>query len=127
MSTDTARDTVISALESFSQRTQEISSRIDGRSRLNPFETGNLQALYGALKSDVRAASKRGKVEDGKHDQTDWERYYFAPAMRKAAISLRIRSNTNPITSNWLGSLLDAETEFSYYLHQLHKISSPDQ
>jgi hypothetical protein len=127
MSTDAGKDTVISALESFSQRTQEISSRIDGRSRLNPFETGDLQALYGELKSDVRAASKRGKVEDGKHDQTDWERYYFAPAMRKAAISLRARSNTNPITSNWLSSLLDAGMEFSYHLHQLQKMSLPNQ
>ena len=127
MSTDAGKDTVISALESFSKRTQEISSRIDGRNRLNPFETGDLQALYGELKSDVRAASKRGKVEDGRHDQTDWERNYFSPAMRKAAISLRARSNTNPITSNWLGSLLDAGMEFSYYLHQLQKMSSPDQ
>jgi len=118
---------VISALESFAQRTQEISSRIDGRSRINPFETGELQALYSVLKFDVKAASKRGKVEGGKLDQTDWERYYFAPAMMKAANSLRARTSTNPLTSNWLGSLQDAGMEFSYYLHQLQKMSPPDQ
>jgi hypothetical protein len=121
MSTDTGKDMVVSTLESFAQRTQEILNRIDGRSQISAFEKDDLQALYGALKDDVKAAGKLGKVEYGRHEQTDWERYYFAPAMMKAASSLRAKSNTNPITSNWLSSLLDAGMEFSYYLHLLRK------
>lgn len=123
MSTDIGKDTVISALESFSQRINEIANRIDGRSQVNPFEKGYLQTLYRQLKSDVRAASKRGKVQDGIHDQTDWERYYFVPAMRKAAISLRPKISSHPITANWLDSLLDTGMEFTYYLHQLQDTS----
>lgn len=125
METNFERDTVIQALESFELRTTEIVSRIDGRRQIGAFEKGELQALYAALKDDVKAAGKRGKVADDRAPQTDWERYFFTPALLKAATMLRAKSNTHPITSNWIGSLLDAGTEFSYYLHQLKK-SSPE-
>lgn len=127
MSTDPGKDAVIAALESFEWRVGEILIRIDGRRQIGAFEKGELQASYRELKDDVREAAKRGKVQEGRHEQTDWERYYFAPAVMKAANSLRARSNSNPITSNWLGSLLDAGMEFSYYLHQLRKIAPENQ
>lgn len=121
------RDAVIEALESFELRTTEIMSRIDGRRQIGAFEKDELQALYKELKDDVNAASKRGKVADDREPQTEWEQYFFAPALLKASTKLRARSNTHPITSNWIGSLLDANTEFSYYLHQLRKIAPEDQ
>lgn len=122
MSTDPDKKAVVIALESFSKRTQEIVVRLNGRSKIGAFEIGELNELYRSLKKDVKDATKRGRVSIGRaKEPTDWERYYYAPAMMKAANSLRAKTNTNPITSNWLGSLLDAELEFSYYLHLLQK------
>jgi len=127
MQADLEKDAVILALESFQIRTTEIVSQIDGRRQIGAFEKGELQGLYAALKDDVKAAGKRGKVADDRAPQTEWERYSFAPALLKASTQLRARSNTHPITSNWIGSLLDANTEFSYYLHQLRKSAPEDQ
>lgn len=124
MQVNLEKEAVIQALELFKQRAREISHRIDGRRQIGAFEIGELKDLYRSLKEDVKDASKCGKVSPRREAQTEWERYYFAPAMMKAANALRARHNTNPITSNWIGSLLDAQTEFSYYLHQLKK-SSP--
>lgn len=118
---DTSKLAVIEALNGFSRRAQEVIDRIDGRRSIGAFERANLQMLYSSLKDDVKDAAQRGKVDNDRMAQTNWERYYFAPAVQKAANALRARSNTNPITSNWIGSLLDAESEFSYYLYQLEK------
>lgn len=122
MSTDLDKEAVVSALESFSKRTQELAARLDGRIQIGAFEIGELKDLYRSLKDDVKDASKRGRVSLGRgEDPSEWERYYFAPAMMKAANALRAKSNTHPLTSNWLSSLLEAGMEFSYYLHQLQK------
>jgi len=118
---DLSRRAVIEELELFEKRTREIIGRIDGKRSIGAFERDELQAMYSALKEDVKAAAKLGKATQDRDAQTDWERYYFAPAMLKAANGLRAKTNSHPINSNWIGSLLDAACEFSYYLAMLQK------
>lgn len=118
---DPSRRAVIEELDLFEKRTREIISRIDGKRSIGAFERDELQAMYSALKEDVKAAAKLCKVAQDRDAQTDWERFYFTPAMLKASNGLRAKTNSHPINSNWIGSLLDASTEFSYYLAMLQK------
>lgn len=111
--------TVIRAMQSFSERTREIANRIGDRRSIGAYEKDELQALYSALKDDLKAAAARGKVATGHQEQSDWERYYFQPAVLKAANALRAKTNSNPITSKWVSCLNEAEMEFSYYLWQM--------
>lgn len=118
---DPSRLAVIEALDSFERRTREIVDRIDGKRSIGAFDRDELQSMYSTLKEDFKTAAKLGKVAQDRKGQTDWERHYFAPAMLKAANGLRAKTNSHPINSNWIGSLLDAACEFSYYLAMLQK------
>jgi len=118
---DPSRLAVIEALDLFEKRTREIIGLIDGKRSIGAFERDELQAMYSALKEDVKAAAKLGKVIHDRAAQTEWEQSYFTPAMLKAANGLRAKTNSHPINSNWIGSLLDAACEFSYYLAMLQK------
>jgi hypothetical protein len=71
------------------------------------------------LKDDIKAAAAQGKVEPGHQEQNSWERFYFQAAMMKASNALRAKTNSNPITSNWINCLTEANGEFSYYLWQM--------
>jgi hypothetical protein len=112
---------VIEALSGFSKRANDIADRISDRHTIGMFEKIELQRLYKSLKDDIKDAADRGKVFVGPKKQSDWERFYFVPATMKAFNSLRAKSNTHPINSSWMGCLLDAQGEFSYYLFQLEK------
>jgi hypothetical protein len=81
MTQDPGAQAVIRAMQSFSERTREITNRIEDRRSVGASEKDELQALYSALKDDIKAAAKRGKVEPGHQEQTDWERIYFQPAL----------------------------------------------
>jgi hypothetical protein len=116
---DPGAQAVIRTMKSFSERTREITSRIGNRRSLGAFEKDELQALYSLLKDDIKAAAARGKVEPGHQEQTEWEQFYFQPAVMKASTALRAKTNSNPITSNWISCLNEAEFEFSYYLWQM--------
>lgn len=124
---EAGKSTVVHALDQFEKRAREISNRIDGRRSIRAIEKDELQVLYKDLKEEIKAAAKRGKVFQNSQTQTDWERYYFAPAVMKALNGLRARTNTNPISSNWIGSLLDASSEFSYYLSMIERDHPEDQ
>jgi len=117
---------VIQALGDYARRTSEIIDRISDRRSVSGFEKDELQALYSSLKDDIKEAAKRAKVSTSQQ-QTEWERCYFVPAVMKAANSLRAKTNSHPINSNWMGSLLDAASEFSYYLYQIEKDRLEDQ
>jgi hypothetical protein len=118
---------IIHVLGEYARRTDEIIDRISDRSSVSGAEKDELQALYSSLKEELTEVAKRGKVSAARQEQTDWERCYFAPAVTKAANSLRAKTNSHPINSNWMGSLLDASGEFSYYLFQLEKDRPEDQ
>lgn len=124
---DQNRSLVVEALASFEDRAREIIARIDGRRSIAPSEKDELQTLYSSLKEDVKSAARLGKVVSDRQEQTGWERYYFTPAMLKAANGLRAKTNSHPINSNWIGSLLDASTEFSYYLSMLERDRPEDR
>lgn len=110
---------VIRAMQSFSERAREITNRIGDRRSIGAFEKDELQALYRDLKDDIKAVADRGKINAGRQEQTEWERFFLQPAVMKASNALRAKTNSNPITSNWISCLSEAELEFSYYLWQM--------
>jgi hypothetical protein len=126
MAHDPGAQAVIRAMQSFSERTQEITNRIGDRRSIGAFERDELQTLYRALKDDIKAAAARGKVSPGHQEQTEWERFFFQPAVMKASNALRAKTNSNPITSKWISCLNEAELEFSYYLWQMGVRSAED-
>jgi hypothetical protein len=124
---DTDKRSVMNAMAMFESRAREIINRIDGKRSIGAFEKDELQSLYTGLKEDVKSAAKLGKVHKDREDQTDWERCYFMPAVSKARDGLRAKTNSHPVTSNWIGSLLDAAGEFSYYLSMIERDHPEDQ
>ncbi len=124
---DPGKRSVIESLNLFEERTREIINRIDGKRSISTFEKDDLQAEYSALKEDIKSAAKRGKVTQDRQEQNDWERFYFAPAVLKARDALRAKTNSHPVNSNWIGSLIDAAGEFSYCLSMIERDHPADQ
>lgn len=118
---DADKLSVMNAMKEFESRAREMIDWIDGKRSIGASEKDELQSLYKELKDDIKDAAKRGKVRDDREDQTDWEHFYFMPAVSKARDGLRAKTNSHPINSNWIGSLLDAAGEFSYYLSMIEK------
>lgn len=109
----------IDAMRAFENRCNEISARIGEKKRLEPYERSELEQLYKALKSDLGAAAKCGTLSGRREIQTRIESAFYDPAVRKAHIALRPATNSNPLTSKWVGALWEAGSEFSYFLHQM--------
>lgn len=109
-------DAVLLALITLSQRATTIVERVVGRETIPPLEQLILRALYGALKEDLRDAARSGKMSAAAGPPTASERTYFAPAALNSYKALHARINTNPITSNWIASLMNANEVLCYYV-----------
>lgn len=119
-------DAVILALDSLSKRAGEIINRIHRQQIINALERVKLQGLYGELKNDLQEAAIRGRILSGYRVQTDFERFFFVPAVTNALKSLRPRNNTNPITSNWIAALTEAIGHLDQQIQALEKALRDD-
>lgn len=110
------------AMREFENRCNEIANLIGDKRRIDPYERGELERLYKALKSDLKEAAKYGTMSGSRGPRTRIESAFYDPAVRKAHIALRPPTNSNPLTSRWTGALWEAGSEFSYFLHQMDRL-----
>lgn len=118
---------VASALKGYVQRLDEITDFLGDKKSITTGEKEWLQSLLTALKADIKAANKRGKVDDDRAPQTHAERAFFEPALRGASANFRVATNSHPIRSGWFSCLYGVRIDLSYYLHQLEKDHPEDQ
>lgn len=109
----------MASMREFENRCNDISNRIGSKHHIDPYERSELEHLYKALKFDLKEAAKCGTLSGRREPQTRIESAFFDPAVRKAHIALRPATNSNPLTSRWVGALWEAGSEFSYFLHQM--------
>ncbi|WP_194720794.1 hypothetical protein [Noviherbaspirillum malthae] len=113
---------VADALRSYEARIIEIVSLIAGKTSLGDYEVQRCQHLLTELKRDIKESADRGKVEDNRLPQTEWERMYFQPPLRKANAELhRLRANSHPIHSRWSLLLRDVGRDISDRLELLQR------
>ena len=89
---------------------------------LSAHELSRAQDLYRNLKTELK--HEAAQLQKRWDTMSRAEQCFSDPAIRKAAIALKPATNSNPSSSNWIGALLDARGEFSYYLLNLNRALS---
>lgn len=116
---------VVAALREYIQRIEEIDNAIPEGKSISADEKKRLQALYTALKADIKMAVKTGKANAKSLRQTDTESCFFEPAMRDCSAELTANTNSDPIKANWKSVLWNALDQITPYLSQLEKLDQP--
>jgi hypothetical protein len=104
---------------------EQILALIQDKRRLSPEEKQRAQKLLKLLKANLEEDCK----EEGRRGDkmTDCERRFYYPAVRKALANIRVRSNTDPIKSNWHAELSGARMDITHPLFKLEHRKKPDQ
>lgn len=110
---------VASAMREFERKCEEILTLLGEKRSLQSHEREEVERLYKSLKSDLKEAAKYGTLSQRRVPLTRAEKCFYDPAVRRAAIDLRPATNSHPISSRWLGAVLEARSELSYWLHSL--------
>lgn len=111
---------VADALAKFIAAIDELCSAVDDERPLSLSEKAELQFKLGQLKSDIKAAAKRGTVHEHspRRPPTFCEYAFFQPAVQKAAANFSLRINTPP-GKTWISGLYVVRSNLSYCLFQL--------
>lgn len=112
---------VLGALRGIDARINEMLARSPEGSTLLPWEAQPLREMTVQLKADIKAAAKRGKIDDSRDPQTAIESAYFDPALREASARFMLRTDTSPSTQKWRSGLNTVRGEITYYIWQLER------
>jgi hypothetical protein len=97
-----------------------LSEESDPRT-LAPANIPALQARLAALKADIKAAAKYGTISRKKEPQSNFEQWFFGPAVQQASANFRMAINSNPLTKNWASELYSSRGDISYFRFGLEK------
>jgi hypothetical protein len=114
---------VLTALQAFETRINEMLHDAGNGPKLAPWMEDNLRARTVDLKADIKAAAKRGKINDDRAPQTIYESAFFDPAMREASARFMLRTDTNPSSQKWRSGIHTVLGEITYYIYQLERDS----
>ena len=93
---------------------------LDGKRQLPREERMRVEILYRTLKDDLKRSATVGTVSGEKTGLTETEEFFYAPAVRAAALALAPAVNSNPITSDWYSALYNAQIELKYQMPRLN-------
>lgn len=110
---------VMVALQEFEGRIREIMNFLDEKKSITRDEKEWLQSLLSPLKADIKAAAKRGKVNDDQAPQNQAEHAYFSGAMLRASANFSVATNSHPIHSDWFSCLYNIDMDIRQFLCQL--------
>lgn len=110
---------VASAMLRFEARCEEILTLLAEKRTLSNFERSEVSVLYLRLKEDLKLAAKTGTLSGKRTAMTRSEQCFYDPAVRRAHIDLRPKTNSHPIHGRWFSAVLEAKSEFSYWLHNM--------
>ena len=116
-------EAVADALRKWQDRCKEIVTFLANKQTLSRYEHQEVALLYTSLKGDLKEAAKRGTLSGRREPMTRAESAFYDPAVRKAHIAMRPKTNSHPIHGRWLSAMFEAEHEFSYVLHQMGRAS----
>ncbi len=118
METDTAEEArVLDALTSLSKR---IESLINGH-RLGDMSVDALRKQTAELKTDIKAANKRGTIDGTKLPASELERMYYSKAIQDASSNFTLRADVSPDNPKWTAGLNNVKNEIEYHLQRLRK------
>jgi hypothetical protein len=117
---------VSQAMRTYIQRCEILVDLIGEKRRLTASERMEVEGQYRSLKEDLKLAAKYGTIDNTRRTKTRTEDCFYDPAVRKAAIDLQPATNSNPITSHWLSAVIEAQSEFTYYLDSLERACQAD-
>jgi hypothetical protein len=100
-------------------RCVQVLDAIKDGAQLTPDGLERARALYTSLKQEIKAEAADSVKRWNTMSRA--ESCFYDQAIRRASIALKPKTNSNPKTSNWVGALINARGEFSYYLHNLNK------
>lgn len=82
-------EAVAQALREFEKRCKAIQDLLGEKRSLSLSEREHITDLYCSLKEDLKAAAKRGTLDERRRPQTQAESAFYDSAVRKAHIALR--------------------------------------
>jgi hypothetical protein len=112
---------ILDALRIYETRIHRMLERAKEGAKLAPWDLEQLQQMTVDLKADIKAAAKRGKINDDRVPQTRLESAYYDPAMREASARFTLRTNTKPSTDTWRSGIRTPLNEITYYIWQLER------
>ena len=112
-------EAVADALRKWQDRCKEIIKLLANKKTLSRYEHQEVALLYSSLKGELKEAAKRGNLSGRREPMTRAESAFYNPAVRKAHIAMRPKTNSHPIQGRWLSAIFETEGEFSYVLHQM--------
>jgi hypothetical protein len=119
---DTAeRQRVLIALKDAEGRIARMLKHSPEGVKLPPWDEDRLRSETVELKADIKAAAKRGKINDDRIPQTIWESAFYDPAMREASARFLLRTDTSPSTDKWRSGIRTVLGEITYYIWQLER------
>lgn len=107
------------AMQELERRCETILVMLGGKKTISRFEQSEVSVLYLRLKEDLKAASKYGTLDGKRRPRTRAEECFYDPAVRRAHIDLRPKTNSHPISGRWFSAVFEAKSEFSYWLHNM--------
>lgn len=113
----TTKKEAADVLRSFEDRLSNLMSRAEPLPPSKPDADACREQLR-ELKADLAQARKLLEVASQTRGLTQIEAAFVAPAIRSAAVRLRIRVNSRPGRA-WIGPLYDASGELGWMLSQL--------
>jgi hypothetical protein len=114
-------EAVADALREWQDRCKAIIALLANKKTLSRYERAEATELYTSLKNDLKEAAKRGTLSGRREPMTRAESAFYDPAVRKAHIAMRPKTNSHPLTNRWLSAMFETEGEFSYVLHQMDR------
>ena len=110
---------IVVALRGYERRCEAILALLDDKRSLVPIEREEIRRLYESLKTDLKAAAKYGTLSRRHEEQSHAEERFYGPAVQQSFLHLRPATNSDPIASHWFGAVYDAQTELSFWLHNM--------
>jgi len=107
------------AMQRFEARCEEILILIGDKRTLSAYERSEVSVLYLRLKEDLKEAAKYGTLSAKRTPLTRVEQCFYDPAVRRAHIDLKPKTNSHPIHGRWFSAVFEAKSEFSYWLHNM--------
>jgi hypothetical protein len=120
-----AGQSVIQKLRQFETQLQQLMELLANKSHLSPEEKIRAQEQMKIIKEGLKGEYKRGATASGQAEMNRYEKAYLHPAVHGASTQIRVRWNSDPISSRWFSELYAAHVDISYYLHQLETSEKP--
>jgi hypothetical protein len=120
---------VIAKMRNLRAQANEIMELHAGKTRFNRLEKDELQQRFRSLKEELKRYAKTGTIDGEKRSRSEYEEYYFEPAVSAAAANILVSVNADPARPEWFSCIYGIQGDVGHLLSQLEEqfLIKPEQ